>query len=162
MYSDTLVNSGQMVKEPYGIIRVTITIFYYFCLVLMHAACTASPVAPCSLSHPSPKSMHPALVCCDPSGHGCVPYPQVSPILLWHTDGFRALFRHRSGTSCSASLLFLLPHIFQYLECVDIECGDTKEPRPLIELFLLHKLNFQPPQNLRTCLCEGLGPKMCV
>lgn len=85
---------------------------------------------------PSAESDVPALVCWDL----CIPVDGFSPFIQW-TDSFRSF----SGTvvaPSAAPALFELPPIFQDVECLGVYCGDKKEIKLVIELFLLNKLNF--------------------
>lgn len=140
-------------KELSGIIRVTGT---FFSSLFGPDARTISRVAPCSLSGPPPESVYLPPCAVIPESRGCVPHP--------HGVGCTGRFGcfADAGLEPSAAPAFLPPHSFQDLECVDVDCGDKKEPELLIELFLLNKLNSRPPQNSRTRLRKGAGRKMCV
>lgn len=76
LYSETVVTLGKRLKSSVVLIRITIMLFSYFCLV--------PRVAPCSLSGPPPEPVYLPLCATIP------PHPvHVSPTLMWGTDGFR-------------------------------------------------------------------------
>lgn len=94
---------------------------YYFLLVLFGGdAGTASPVVLCSLRNPSPESVH--LLLCAVTH----PSPRLSSVPTGHAGSFRC-FLDTGVEPSAAPASLLLPHIFQGLECVDVDGGDKKE-----------------------------------